>query len=276
MNEAVCPVCPHHCRILNGARGRCRARENRNGKIVCANYGKITSMSLDPIEKKPLAFFHPGSMIFSVGSFGCNMACPFCQNYEISAARESDFDGLRVVSPERLCEMAVLEKSRGNIGIAFTYNEALVGYEYVRDAARLAKKAGMKTVLVTNGMAKIPVLEEILPYIDAMNVDLKGFRSDIYEALGGDLDTVKDFIKRAARESHVEITSLIVPGMNDGPDDMRRQAEWIAKIDPDAALHITRYFPRYKTQKPPTDISVMERLRDVAAQKLSRVILGNV
>ena len=273
---AVCPVCPHHCRIPEGSFGRCRARKNEGGKVICANYGKLTSIALDPIEKKPLAFFHPGSMILSVGSYGCNLSCPFCQNYEIAAAGESDFRRLYEVSPKELCSLAKRETARGNIGVAFTYNEALAGYEYVRDSARLVHEAGMLNVLVTNGTAELPVLEELLPYIDAMNIDLKGFRPEIYRQLGGDLETVKAFITRAAQDCHVELTSLIVPGMNDDPADMEKEAEWIAQIDPRMPLHITRYFPRYKMHERPTDISVLRHLKKIAEKRLERVRLGNV
>lgn len=274
--ESVCPVCPHHCRLPEGAYGRCRARKNIEGKVVSANYGKVSSIALDPIEKKPLAFFYPGSMILSVGSFGCNLSCPFCQNYEIAAAKEADFQRLYRISPEELCTLARRERSRGNIGVAYTYNEALVGYEYVRDSAKLVHEAGMKNVLVTNGMAELPVLEELLPYMDAMNIDLKGFRPEIYRYLGGDFETVKAFIARAAEACHVELTSLIVPGMNDDPEDMEREAAWIASVNPEIPLHITRYFPRYKIRKSATDISLLKDLKRVAERHLAKVLLGNV
>ena len=273
---AVCPVCPHACRIPEGAFGRCRARKNTDGKIVSDNYGKLTSIALDPIEKKPLAYFHPGSQILSVGSYGCNLSCPFCQNYEIAAAKGTDFRRLYEVGPEELCALALRERVRGNIGVAYTYNEALVGYEYVRDCARLVHEAGMLNVLVTNGMVNLPVLEEILPYMDAMNIDLKGFRPEIYHRLGGDLETVKAFIRRSAQECHVELTSLIVPGMNDDIEDMRRQAQWIADISPRIPLHITRYFPRYKMKEPPTALRVLRALKEAAQESLERVLLGNV
>lgn len=276
MSDAICPVCPHHCKIPEGAYGACGARKNQDGAVICANYGQVTSLALDPIEKKPLAYFHPGSRILSVGSFGCSLACPFCQNHEISFARMDELSKWQEWSPMELCQLAKQERIRGNIGLAFTYNEPLVGYEYVRDTARRVREAGMQNVLVTNGMAAIPVLEEILPYIDAMNIDLKGFRPEIYRQLGGDLDTVKAFIERAAAGCHVELTSLIVPGMNDGEEDMRRQAEWIAGIDPDIPLHITRYFPRYRMRRPATDLDLLERLRQAAARELTRVRLGNV
>ena len=274
--EAVCPVCPHHCRLPEGVYGRCRARKNIEGKVVSANYGKVSSIALDPIEKKPLAFFYPGSMILSVGSFGCNLSCPFCQNFEIAAAKEADFLKLYHISPEELCALAGRERGRGNVGVAYTYNEALVGYEYVRDSAKLVHQAGMKNVLVTNGMAELSILEELLPYMDAMNIDLKGFRPEIYRYLGGDFETVKAFIARAAGACHVELTSLIVPGMNDDPEDMEREAAWIASVDPEIPLHITRYFPRYKMRKGATDISLLKDLKRVAERHLKKVLLGNV
>ena len=276
MNEAVCQVCPHHCRIPEGAYGRCRARKNEHGRVICASYGKLTAVALDPIEKKPLAYFRPGSRILSVGSFGCNMACPFCQNHEIADAGERDVGRLYEVAPEELCELAKESCARGGIGVAYTYNESLTAYEYIRDTAKLVHEAGMCNVLVTNGMAEPWVLEEILPYIDAMNIDLKGFRPEIYKYLGGDLETVKNFITRAAEECHVELTTLIVPGMNDDPQDMEREAEWIADISPDLPLHITRYFPRHRLSTPATDIAVMKELQEIAARRLSRVRLGNV
>lgn len=276
MSKAVCPVCPHHCRIPEGAYGRCGARKNSGGSVVCANYGKVTALALDPIEKKPLAFFHPGSRILSVGSFGCSMSCPFCQNHGIAEARETDLLRIMELSPEQLCILATRERERGNIGVAFTYNEPLVGYEYVWDTARQVHEAGMKNVLVTNGMAEPAVLEELLPYVDAMNIDVKGFRPEIYRSLGGDFETVKTFIARAAACCHVELTSLIVPGFNDDPADMKCQAQWIAGLDPKIPLHITRYFPRHRMRAPATDLSLLEELKQIAEGSLCRVRLGNV
>jgi len=276
MDKIVCPVCPHHCALREGAVGRCRARKCVGGKITCINYGKITSLALDPIEKKPLYYFYPGSRIVSVGSFGCNLSCPFCQNHEIAAAGAREARYARDMMPEEICEIAEETRDRGNIGVAYTYNEALVGYEFVRDTAKLVHEAGMKNVLVTNGTAELPVLEELLPYIDAMNIDLKAFRPELYKWLGGDLQTVMNFITRAAQESHVELTSLIVPGKNDSLEDMEREAAWIAGIDPDIPLHITRYFPRHRMAEPPTRISLMRELKGVAERHLNRVLLGNV
>ena len=187
--KTVCQVCMHHCSLESGQRGICRARKNEDGKIICENYGKITSLALDAIEKKPLKMFHPGSRILSVGSYGCNLRCAFCQNYEISMA---DFATAETayISPEDLADKALACKSSGNIGVSFTYNEPLIGWEYIRDTGALIKKVGMKNVLVTNGTASIETLEEILPLIDAMNIDLKGFTESYYRELGGDLGTV--------------------------------------------------------------------------------------
>ena len=271
----ACPVCPHHCLLAEGQTGRCLARKRENGKIVSISYGKLTSLMPDPIEKKPLLRFYPGSRILSAGSFGCNLACPFCQNHEISMAgsREAEW---REVSPEELAELAWKYRSYGNIGVAFTYNEPLVGWEYVRDTARLVRERGMKNVMVTNGFACLPVLEELLPYVDAMNIDLKGFSDAWYEKLGGDLETVKRFIARAARSCHVELTTLIVPGENDSEEEMEREAAWIASLDADIPLHVTRFFPRYRmTDREPAQVRQVYRLRDVAAARLKHVYTGN-
>ncbi len=275
-DTAVCPVCPHHCSLTEGSLGRCHARINRNGKVVSGNYGKITSIALDPIEKKPLAFFHPGSKVLSVGSYGCNLSCPFCQNYDIASVGEEHFAELHTATPEKLLEIAEDTIPEGNIGIAYTYNEALVGYEFVLDTAKLIHEAGLLNVLVTNGHVTRQVLEEILPYIDAMNIDLKCFTEEGYKKLGGDLRTVMEFIETSHKECHVEITSLIVPGLNDSEGEMEDEAKWIASLDPDIPLHITRYFPRYKYREAPTDIILMKELKAVAEKHLNRVLLGNV
>ena len=288
--RAVCPVCPHHCSLKEGQYGRCRARKNEKGTIICVNYGRITALALDPVEKKPLRHFFPGSMILSAGSYGCNLSCPFCQNYRISMAGSEEKEAadyvtdeaaagvpdFREMSPEELAELAEALRGRGNIGVAFTYNEPLVGYEFVRDTARLVRRRGMKNILVTNGTAELPVLEELLPCIDAMNIDLKGFTRDYYRKLGGDLDTVKAFIKRAAQVCHVELTTLIVPGENDSLEEMERQAGWIAGVDPDIVLHVTRFFPRYRmADRKATDVELVYRLRDAAGKYLKHVYTGN-
>lgn len=266
----------HHCHLKEGQTGRCRARKNENGKSVCSNYGLLTSVALDPIEKKPLAFFHPGSMVLSVGSFGCNLDCPFCQNSSIAAAGAYDVD-VDFMQPEELAMLADKMKPRNNIGVAFTYNEPMVGYEFVRDTAKLVHERQMLNVVVTNGSASREVLTEVLPYIDAFNIDLKGFTQEYYKKLGGDLDTVLEFIQTAAKSSHVELTTLVVPNENDTPEEMQKLSAWVAGVDKTIPLHVTRFFPRRKMQnKQPTDIAVMRRLADVAKDNLETVLLGNI
>jgi pyruvate formate lyase activating enzyme len=240
------------------------------------NYGLLTSIALDPIEKKPLAKFYPGSYILSVGSFGCNMTCPFCQNHSISAMREPDAE-TRYVAPDELASLAQQYINKNNIGVAFTYNEPLIGYEYVIDTSREVKKRGMKTVAVTNGLVLDEVAELLLPWLDAYNIDLKGFTEEGYNKLGGDLETVKKFIISASKAAHVEITALIVPGENDGENEMSELSSWLAGIDRKIPLHITRFFPRYKMRdRKPTDIGLMRGLKETADKKLDTVILGNI
>lgn len=287
--KQVCRVCMHQCNLNHGQTGICKARKNEEGKIVCVSYGQITSMALDPIEKKPLRLFRPGSLILSVGSFGCNLRCPFCQNYEISMASVQQSEGNVIlkgradtvyVSCRELADKALEYRASGNIGVAFTYNEPLVGWEYVRDTARLVRDAGMVNVMVTNGTASCEVLDELLPYIDAMNIDLKAFCRETYRELGGDLDTVKRFIVRAAEECHVELTTLIVPGMNDDVGEMEEEAGWIASVEDKAGkkipLHVTRFYPRYHmTDRQATDVRQVYRLAETAGRYLEHVFVGN-
>lgn len=273
--EAICGTCMHHCRLKPGQTGLCRARINDSGRIRCKNYGQITSLALDPIEKKPLRRFHPGSMVLSVGSYGCNLKCPFCQNHEISMA-----DGFRVetitLSPEELAKRALSCRPAGNIGVAFTYNEPLVGWEYVRDTAKLVRAYGMKNIVVTNGTASPMVLEELLPLVDAMNIDLKGFREEYYKKLGGSLEVVKECIRQASRHCHVELTTLIVPGENDSVQEMEEEAAWIATVA-QLPLHVTRFFPRYRMVGcEATEAAQVRRLAQAAGTYLKHVFVGNV
>ena len=272
----ICDVCPRRCSIAEGKNGFCKARGNRGERNVSLSYGRLTSIALDPIEKKPLARFHPGSRVLSVGSFGCNMDCPFCQNYSIASAFEDEVR-TRCLSPQELAGMAEELREEGNIGIAFTYNEPMIGYEYVRDASLEAKKRGMKNVVVTNGCVLPHILEDVLPSVDAFNIDLKSFSEETYRMLGGDLSTVQNFIKKAAERSHVEITTLIVPGMNDREEEINALSGWLRSVDRSIPLHITRFFPRRKmSDRRPTDVDLLRRLCAAAEKNLDDVLIGNV
>ena len=279
MSEIVCDICFHHCHLKEGMRGFCRARKNANGENICDTYGRITSLALDPIEKKPLNRFFPGSLILSAGSFGCNLRCPFCQNYEISWSDEVEYVAkqARYVSPEQLVKIAERYIDNGNIGIAYTYNEPLVGYEYVRDCAKLVHEAGLKNVLVSNGSVELKILEEIIPYIDAMNIDLKGYSENYYrKLLKGDRKQVLDFIAEAAKHCHIELTTLIIPNENDSIEEMKELSAWIASIDKTIPLHISRFFPCFNmTDRGPTSVKRVYELADVAREKLDYVYTGN-
>ena len=271
----VCSLCPHHCRLADGETGFCRARANEGGAIRCKNYGRLTSVALDPIEKKPLYHFHPGSVILSVGSFGCNLRCPFCQNYTISMA-----DGqseTQDVTPAGLAALAhdLSRRPHGNIGVAFTYNEPLLSYEFIMDTAPLLHERGLSVVLVTNGMIAPAPLEALLPHVDAMNIDLKGWQPDFYRRLGGDLAAVKHTIARAVKSCHVEVTTLIIPDQNDSAGDMEEEARWLASLSPDLPLHISRYFPRWHENTPATPVETIERLAAIARKHLRYVHKGN-
>lgn len=273
--KVECPVCMHHCRLADGQFGICHARKNENGIIISANYGKATSIALDPIEKKPLYHFFPGSHILSYGSFGCNLQCPFCQNYTISQASEDTIDHI-YISPEELAQKALDLVDQGNIGVAFTYNEPLLAFEYIRDTAKLLKKHDLKVVAVTNGSVTEWTANEILPYVDAMNIDLKGFTEEYYKWLGGDLETVKKFIQLAVLKCHVELTTLIVPGHNDSPEEMRKLSQWVASIDKNIPLHVSRYFPAWKTLDiPATEVKKVYELAQIAREALTYVHEGN-
>jgi len=246
------------------------------GEVIPLAYGKLTSIALDPIEKKPLYHFHPGSMILSVGSFGCNLRCPWCQNCHISMAGALDVE-THDVDPEALAGLAERYVPEGNIGVAFTYNEPLINYEYVRDTAELLKARGLKSVLVTNGYANPEYFNELLPLIDAMNIDLKGIDPGFYEKIGGNLEIVKQNIRSAAKRCHVELTCLLINGLNDSERGMEEMTDFVASVSKDIPLHISRFFPRHEMiDKEMTSIDTMKRFCEIAGRKLTHVHLGNV
>lgn len=272
-SQAVeCQLCPHHCRIPMGSRGRCGVRRNRDGSLIADSYGKVTAMALDPIEKKPLARFHPGAGILSLGSYGCNFRCGFCQNHEISMAK-ADY---REISPDQVSATSRELARKGNIGVAYTYNEPLISYEFVRDCAALIAAQGQKNVLVTNGYVCREPLMELLPLIHAMNIDLKSFTSAFYEEIGGKLENVQNTIRLAASYCHVEVTTLIIPGKNDDLQEMRALSRWLAGIDKGIPLHISRFFPAYKLRDiPATPVETICRLVEAARESLRYVYPGN-
>ena len=268
---AVCGLCPHNCRIALGGTGLCGVRRNIDGTLFAESYGCISSLALDPIEKKPLKRFHPGSLILSVGAYGCNMKCAYCQNYAISQQKPET----RPAHPEELLRMA--KNTAGNIGIAFTYNEPFVGIEYILDAAPLFRDAGLKVALVTNGMINAGPLEALLPYTDAMNIDVKAFDAARYKELYGDLSAVMKTVEKCAAACHVEVTSLIVPGQNDRLEDMWALVEWLAGISREIPLHITRFFPCYRMfNADPTPVETMKALAESARNLLKYVYFGNM
>lgn len=276
MKELECNICHHGCKLSENQIGFCRARINRAGKITCRNYGKVSAIALDPIEKKPLRHFYPGSKILSVGSFGCNLRCGFCQNNEISMAGDNELK-TQYISPESLIKIANDLKVEGNIGIAYTYNEPLIAYEYVMDCSKLVRENNLKNILVTNGSFCREPMRELLPFIDGLNIDLKGFTESFYKDVRGDLNTVKNFIKLAYEYSHIEITSLIIPDENDSEEEISHLSKFIASISKDIPLHISRFFPCYKmSDKKATDVEIIYKLARIARRELKYVYEGNL
>lgn len=276
MNKQACNLCPHHCALAEGQVGFCRTRRNEGGQIKSLNYGKVTSLAIDPIEKKPLYHFYPGSVILSLGSFGCNMACPFCQNYTISQGGEQEVRWQ--ISPEQLAELAQeTSQQHGSIGVAFTYNEPLLSYEYLRDTLPLLRQAGQKAVLVTNGQIEEEPLRELLPYVDAMNIDLKTFVDKTYAKLGGSLQATQRTIQMAAEAGvHVEVTTLVVPGISDDINEFCAEVDWLAGVSREIPLHLSRYFQRYQYKAPATQLDKLYELQKIAQKRMKYVYLGNV
>lgn len=266
--KVQCLLCPHNCNIPEESHGVCGVRKNIDGKLFSLNYGKITSAAYDPIEKKPIYNFHRGSKIFSIGSFGCNFKCDFCQNYEIVQSCSY----YKEVSIERMLEFA---KDESSIGIAYTYNEPTVWYEFMHDIAIRAREIGLYNVVVTNGYINEAPLRMLLPYIDAMNIDLKSFSNEFYKKIcGGSLDPVKRTIEIAAEHTHVEVTTLLID--NENEEDIEEIAKFLSSIDEDIVLHISRYFPRYKRDNPATKLESLFNSEKIAKKYLNNVYIGNI
>jgi pyruvate formate lyase activating enzyme len=266
-----CHICPHKCTIAKGRTGICLCRKNFEGTLRPINYGQITSAAMDPIEKKPLYHFFPGSAIYSIGSWGCNFKCDFCQNWNISQQAAA----AEYIAPELAVRAALEQKS---IGIAYTYNEPTIWFEYVRDTAALARAAGLKNVLVTNGYVNAAPLDRLLELIDAMNIDIKGFTEEFYERRPrGRLGPVLETAVRAAKRCHVETTTLLIPGQNDGPAEITLLRDWIYDhLGPDSPTHISAYSPRYKSKEPATSPETLLRACKILETKLHFVYVGNI
>lgn len=264
-----CLLCPKECTIAEGKRGFCQVRENIKGKLYALTFGECSSVNLDPIEKKPLYHFYPGSSILSLGSWGCNLSCQFCQNWSISQNEVPT----RPLSPPQVVKLA-----RNSLGIAYTYNEPLIWYEYVLETAKLAKKEGLKNVLVTNGFINEKPLTHLLPYIDALNIDLKSFNNSFYKKFcQGELNGVLKAIELAKDYSYLELTNLIVPGLNDQDEEINDLVNWVYSTGgEDLPLHFSCYFPNYKISIPATPVSTLRKAKEIAQQRLKYVYLGNV
>jgi len=271
--EVHCHLCPFECRIADGKTGRCRVRENQGGTLWSLNYARVTSTSIDPIEKKPLYHFHPGKSILSLGTFGCNLTCDFCQNWTISQGSPPT----QALTPEEAVDLAEQGRAQGNIGVAYTYNEPVIWYEYVLDTAKLIRERGMVNVLVTNGIIQPEPLQELLPYIDAMNVDIKSISPDFYKKhSGGDGLAARRTVEMAWGNCAVEITNLIIPGENDSEEDLVGMFDWAASVSPRLPLHLSRYHPAYKLHNPPTPEGTMKVAYELARERLEFVYVGNV
>lgn len=265
-----CHLCPLECGINPGKSGICRLRTNIDGELIATGYGQVVSLTIDPMEKKPLYHFKPGKPILSTGPNGCNFKCPFCQNWTISQEKSHT----KYISPEQLIALA---DRNGSVGVAFTYTEPLVWFEYVYDCARLLKEKGLDVVLVSNGYISEDPARELFPLVDAVDIDLKSASKDFYRKVcHGDLDDVLRTIKIAVEHDiEVELTNLLIPGENDSDADLESIVDIVADINPLIPFHISRYFPNYKYNKPPTTISTLNRAVKIARRKLAYVYPGN-
>jgi pyruvate formate lyase activating enzyme len=272
--QVICRLCPRECRVQPEQAGFCQIRRHRDGKLLTDNYGQAASIGLDPIEKKPLYHFYPGRPILSVGTIGCNLDCRFCQNWRIS--RESA--PTTALSADATVDLAVRAgREQGSVGLAYTYSEPGVWFEFLMDVMPGIRRAGLKNVLVTNAFLQPEPWQRLLRWTDAANIDLKGFDADFYRRVcAGELAPVLDNIRVAVGRVHVELTTLIIPGENDSPERLREMAQWIAALDPEIPLHLSRYYPNYRFTAPPTPEATMEEARRIAGEYLRYVYLGNL
>jgi pyruvate formate lyase activating enzyme len=276
-NRVQCELCPWNCILSPDQIGNCKVRSNANGVLVTEAYNKVAAISSDPIEKKPLYHFYPTKNILSIGEVGCNLHCSFCQNHRISQCEANQFKEFHNITSKEIVAQA--EKTSNNIGIAYTYNEPFTFYEFLIRTARLANAKGIKNVVISNGYINQEPLEKLLPVIDAFNIDLKAYSEDFYKKYTkGKLQPVLKSLKAIAKsKTHLEITYLVIPGLNDNPTEFENMVKWIvAELGTQTPLHLSRYFPQHKMTVPATPIEVLNALFDIAKQHLQYVYLGNV
>jgi len=272
-----CTLCPHNCILREGKSGICRVRINQDGKLITEVNGYVSAFNFDPIEKKPLYHYYPGSTILSLGTYGCNLRCFFCQNCTISQTAAEPELPRTYYTPEEIVNIAL--KRKGNMGIAFTYNEPIVWFEYMLEIARLAKQAGLKTVMVTNGFINKEPLTTLLEFIDAFSVDLKAFNDEFYtKVTSSKLEPVKETLKQISQAGkHLEVVNLVIPELNDDESTYTAMVNWIAsELGKDTVFHISRYFPSYRLTTEATPISSIRNLKLLAEKSLTYVYAGNI
>lgn len=268
--KVQCNLCPHHCLIYENKSGICRVRKNKDGVLYATNYGETISFSIDPIEKKPLYHYHPSAKILSVGPNSCNFKCQFCQNYNISQYEVPTHS----ITPEDILDKC---KQSNVKQVAFTYTEPFTWFEFIYDTVKKLKDNDIGIVMVTNGYVEEKPLKELLPYIDAFNVDLKAMNDEFYKKVcNGSLNPILRNIKLIAASAHLEVTNLIITNNNDEKEELRKLVDFIAEINPDIPIHFSRYYPAFKMNEPPTPVSTLKQAYFIAKEKLSYVYLGNV
>ena len=271
-----CTLCPHACVVVHGGYGKCRVRKNEDGVMLAESWGAVSGYHMDPIEKKPLYHYYPGSQILSVGSYGCNFRCPWCQNAGISQCGAETGMMRRELLPDEIIHTAA---SSDSMGVAYTYNEPTVWFEFMMDIARPVKERGMKNVVVTNGFINPAPLDEMLEVSDAFNVDLKSFDDEVYrEYAKARLEPVLNTLKTiVAAGKHLEVTFLVVPGVNDDLERFEEMIKWLkAEAGKKVVLHVNRYYPSWKMHAAPTPVKLMRRMKSIAGAHLPHVYLGNV
>ncbi len=275
-NKVICELCPHRCSIREGAYGICKVRRNTGGRLFSENYGVLSAIHFDPVEKKPLYHFFPGKLILSLGSVGCNMKCKCCQNWQISQTGANDFPYRKSYVPEEIVEIALSRQN--NIGVAYTYNEPTVWYEYMLDTARLVHEKGMKNAMVSNGYMSPEPLQELTGIIDGFNIDLKAFNDRFYRSqTGAKLEPVKETLKFLSQHNkHVEVTNLVIPSLNDSLGEFTEMIKWLAgELGNNTVLHLSRYHPMYKLEIQPTGNEILSKFYDEARRYLNYVYVGN-